>query len=254
MVPDPVALPVGTPAQWKRAAQSVQDAQQRQALVNFAHRLHHEPLESMLRRARAGEYANLGLTENHIRQYPPICSACAVKHLVRRPYPHVPTPNQAHPAVGNIVSLDKYDIRGLPPARGSITDLLTTIDHASSYVVLFPIRGGKKAWRSATKIPCLARLQGIYSLWNHQLKCIRSDRDPVLISRAIEEWTELNRIGNQRSAGGAHQQVGLVERFHGWLRRWMETVFYDQDHLPHELWFYVALAGCHVWNNSIHGN
>jgi hypothetical protein len=99
VVPDPVALPVGTPAQWKRAAQSVQDAQQRQALVNFAHRLHHEPLESMLRRARAGEYANLGLTENHIRQYPPICSACAVKHLVRRPYPHVPTPNQAHPVV-----------------------------------------------------------------------------------------------------------------------------------------------------------
>ena len=91
-------------------------------------------------------------------------------------------------------------------------------------------------------------------MWNHTIKIFRSDRDSVLISQAVETWTTNKRIGLQTSAGGAHQQVGLVERFHGWLRRWMETVYYDMDHLPQHLWFYVALAGVHTWNLGSHGN
>ena len=46
-------LPIGTPTQWKRAAQSVQDAHQRQTLVNFAHKLTHDTHEVMIQRAKS---------------------------------------------------------------------------------------------------------------------------------------------------------------------------------------------------------
>jgi hypothetical protein len=221
-------------------------------MVDFVHRMFHDPVDVMIKRADAGDYARYGVTADHIRQHSPMCDSCAIKKLKAKPYQAVAAPNVKHTEVGEVIAVDKFDPRGLPPSYGGITGVLSSIDACSGYVIPLPVRG-KNRWCGDFIIFSYDRLLNIYRLWNHRLRCIRSDRDPVLMAESVQLWAERHAVGLQFSAAGSHQQAGLVERFHQYIRRWIETVYHDRDHLPHNLWFFVYLAGVTAWNNSIHG-
>ena len=251
----PRVFPIGVPKEWRRAATNAADAAKRQSLVNYAHRRTHESVESMIKNAEAGMYEDLGITADHIRASPPICSSCATKKLIKRTPKKSLEPELAHSTVGDVISVDQFFMgKAWPKGRGDISSVFTTIDACSAFVHTFPIHGGASTWTSNWVIQHYKRLINIYKLWNHEIRVFRSDNDRVLVSKEVTNWAADLPIGLQHSASGEHNQNGLVERFHGYLRVWIETVYDDMDHLPLNLWYYVVLAGVHAWNVSFHAS
>ena len=248
-------FPIGVPNTWRRAAHTAADLMKRQSLVNFAHRLTHTSLDSMLRNAATGMYDHLGLTADHIRATPPICSSCAVKKLKRRPKNKVETPDQVHTSVGDVISVDQFFMtHEWPKARGNIHSVFTTIDAFSGYVHPFPVHGTAKTWTSDWVVEKYKQLISIYKLWAHHVKIIRSDNDPVLVSQTVQTWATNFPLALQHGSSGSHEQNGLIERFNGYLRAWVDTVYHDMDHIPLSLWYYVILAGILAWNTTLHGD
>ena len=249
----PRIFPIGVPKEWRRAGLNAADGERRQSLVNYAHRLTHSSINGTIRNAEAGAYDHLGISPEHIKASPPICSSCAVKKLVRRTSNKPSSPEQMHTNVGDVLSVDQFFMgKHWPKARGDIFSILTSIDACSSHVHVFPVYGSAASWTSSWVTTQYDRLINMYKLWNHKVRIFRSDNDTVLVSELVKKWAEKAIIGLQHSASGSHEQNGLVERFHGFLRTWIETVYDDMDHLPLNLWYYVILAGVQAWNITFH--
>ena len=153
-------FPIGTSNQWRKCARAMESARHREDLVEFVHRLTHDPIE------RRGDDDHFGLTTEILKQHSPACKSCAVKKFKSKLYPVTDTPETKHEKVGSLLVANKFDLRGLPASYGGITAVFTTIDAFSGYVTVFPVKR-KSRYSADYIIFCYDRLKNIFRLWGH---------------------------------------------------------------------------------------